>query len=59
MARDNRNDLARTVRRLSRGQTALWTRFLADLQPWQQEGELRWRGRNLDGSVLPPEPAGS
>jgi hypothetical protein len=40
------------VRRVFAGQVALWDRALDDLEPWRQEGPLRWRGGSLDGAKL-------
>jgi hypothetical protein len=48
--------LARVRRRLV-NQVQLWNRMLADLQPWEDEGPLRWHGARLDGAVLvDPQP---
>jgi hypothetical protein len=43
------------LRRLARAQVRLWDLFLADLQPWEQEGPLRWSrtGSRLDGCTVP------
>jgi hypothetical protein len=48
------------LRRLFANQVRLWDRALDDLQPWEQEQPLRWRGvghRRLAGALLPDETA--
>jgi hypothetical protein len=46
--------ITQTLRLVAARQVQLWDRVLGDLQPWQQEGPLRWtRQGHLDGSVFP------
>jgi hypothetical protein len=40
------------LRQFWSNQTLLWDRTLDDLEPWRQEGPLRWRGGRLEGVVL-------
>lgn len=43
---------ARTrIRDFLSGQVRLWERALDDLEPWRQEGPLRWSGNRLDGCL--------
>lgn len=40
------------LRELMDDQVRLWDRTLDELQPWTQEGPLRWRGGRLEGATI-------
>ena len=40
------------LRRVLSNQVRMWDRALDDLEPWRQEGSLRWHGARLDGATL-------